>query len=102
VLRLFVVVVVLAAGVLAVSASASVPAGVPAKAKHAASVYVQRFGITYAPSSWHAGCRPVVGLRRTWRCAVRTNSGQCKGTLRVIRRLTGRLVARRIRIGCGE
>jgi hypothetical protein len=93
---------VFAAGVLAVPALAAVPSAVPAKAKRVASVYVNRFGITYPPSAWHASCRPVVGLPRAWRCAVRTNTGQCKGTLRIIRRLTGRLVARRIHIGCGE
>jgi hypothetical protein len=93
---------VLVAGMLALPAFAAVPAAVPAKAKLAASVYVHRFGITYAPSSWHATCRPVVGVRRAWKCAVRTTSGQCKGTLRIIRRLTRRLVARRIHIGCGE
>ena len=89
-------------GVLAVPALAAVPPGVPVKAKRAASVYVHRFGITYPPASWHARCRAVVGLRRAWRCAVRTNTGQCKGTLRIIRRISGRLVARRISIGCGE
>lgn len=93
---------VVAVGVLAVPAFAAVPAAVPAKARRVASVYVHRFGITYPPASWHASCRAVVGLRPTWRCAVRTNTGQCKGTLRIIRRLTGRLVARRIHIGCGE
>jgi hypothetical protein len=93
---------VLAVGVFAVPALAAVPPGVPAKAKRVASVYVHRFGITYPPASWHASCRAVVGVRRTWRCAVRTGTGQCNGTMRIVRRLTGRLVARRIHIGCGE
>ena len=84
------------------SAFAAVPAAVPTKAKRVASAYVHRFGISYPPASWTASCRRVVGLRRAWRCAVRSNTGQCKGTLRIIRRLSGRLVARRIHIGCGE
>jgi hypothetical protein len=94
--------VAIVAGVLALPAFAAVPAAVPTKARRVASVYVNRFGITYAPSSWRARCRAVVGVRRAWTCTVRTTTGQCKGRMRIIRRVTGRLIARRIHIGCGE
>lgn len=51
-----------------------------ALARRAASARVERFGISYPPSAWRAGCDPRPG--GGWRCAVGTG-GQCSGVVTI-------------------
>ena len=65
-------------------------------AKRAGSHRVERFGISYPPSSWRAACDRRAAGR--WQCAVGTN-GQCSGVVTI----TGTSVrprVRRVEVSC--
>ena len=95
----FIAGLVLAALLVTSVAVAGERAAAERAATRAASNYVERFGISYPPSSWAADCHRK---RASWKCEVGTDTGQCGGTLRVQKRRNGGFETYRERIGCGE
>jgi hypothetical protein len=71
----------------------------PYVAKRAASQYVRNLGLEYAIKTWKAECR---NKGRKWNCDVETVTGQCAGTVRVIKRRAGILEAYKRRIACAD
>lgn len=67
-------------------------------AKRAASRYVERYGISYPPSTWIAGCTRQPGR---WVCGVHTDTGQCFGSVHVVG-TAAKPRARKARVYCGE
>lgn len=49
-------------------------------ARHAASTYVEQFGIYYTPDMWKANCKRK---RSSWQCEVQSQPTQCSGKLRL-------------------
>lgn len=95
-----VAVALLSVAMLATSAKARGDQGAAENvAKRVASNYVEKFGIFYPASSWKASCHEK---GRKWKCAVKTDTGQCSGTVRLRERRSGGFKAYKKNIGCGE
>ena len=68
-------------------------------ASHAASEYVEKFGISYSASSWKTTCEEK---GRKWKCSVKTDTGQCGGIVRLRERRGSGFKAYKTNIGCRD